>query len=103
MLVIGEGLESVLSAMMALDLPGWAALSNIGIENLILPPEAAMIIVAGDNDASGAGQLSADKAARRFLAEGRRVKVWIPPIPDTDWNDVLRGRAPAGTGVYHAA
>ncbi len=102
-LIVGEGLETVLSAMMALDLPGWAALSNIGIENLVLPREAAMIIVAGDNDTSGAGQLSADKAARRFLAEGRRVKVWIPPKANTDWNDVLRGRAPARAGVDHAA
>lgn len=44
------------------------------------------IIIAGDNDLSGAGQLKAREAA---LSVG--AKVLIPPVPGTDWNDVIAG------------
>lgn len=46
------------------------------------------IIICGDNDLSGIGQTKAREAA---LAIGG--KVLIPPIPGTDWNDlIVRGR-----------
>jgi hypothetical protein len=35
------------------------------------------------------GQRAAYDAAVRWLTEGRRVRVAIPPEPDTDWADVL--------------
>ena len=44
------------------------------------------IIVCGDNDASGAGQEAANKAAFTIGA-----KVSIPPTKNTDWNDVISG------------
>src|SRR5262249_37250558 len=93
-LVAGEGIETVLSVMQACTLPGWAALSAGGLEALVLPPDARKVLVAGDNDANGRGQRAAFIAAKRFQREGRDVKVIIPPNPDTDWNDVLLGRAP---------
>ena len=34
--------------------------------------------------------LSASDAAERFLREGRRVRIATPPVPGTDFNDVLR-------------
>lgn len=46
---------------------------------------AAEIVIAGDNDESGVGQLAAKKAA---LAVGG--KYLIPEQPGADWNDVLR-------------
>jgi phage/plasmid primase-like uncharacterized protein len=49
-----------------------------------------MVLIAADNDQSGTGQRAANAAAARWLSEGRRVKVCLPPLPDCDWNDVLR-------------
>jgi putative DNA primase/helicase len=94
-LAIGEGIETTLSVMQACALPGWAALSANGIRNLILPREASMVLICADNDASGTGQGAARDAADRFLCEGRRVRVAMPPKVGGDFNDVLSSVAPA--------
>jgi putative DNA primase/helicase len=88
-LVIGEGIESTLSAMQLTGLGGWAALSAIGIEKLVLPPEANRIIIAADNDANGRGREAAEAAAQRFAREGRKVRISMPPHIGQDFNDVL--------------
>jgi putative DNA primase/helicase len=75
---------------LALKAPGWAALSAGGIKRLDLPPIAKMVLIAADNDPKGTGQRAANYAAARWLAEGRRVKICMPPRPGVDWNDVLR-------------
>ncbi len=49
-LIIAEGVETTLTVMEACGLPGWAALSASGIKNLILPPEAAKLLICADND-----------------------------------------------------
>jgi len=90
-LVIAEGIETCLAAMQATGLPGWAALSAGGIERLVLPPEARMIVVAADHDPNGRGERAARIAAERWLAEDRRVRVAMPSEPGTDWADVLVG------------
>ena len=97
-LVIGEGIETVLSVMHACGLPGWAALSALGIEKLILPPEATRVLVCADHDVNGTGQRHAREAAERFLAEGRRVRIALPKKPDTDFNDLLRSAVPESAG-----
>ena len=94
-LAIGEGIETTLSVMQACALPGWAALSAAGMRNLILPPDAAMVLICADNDANGTGQRAARDTAERFLQEGRRVRIAIPPVPGSDFNDVLNPTAPA--------
>jgi putative DNA primase/helicase len=86
-LVLAEGIETTLSVMQSCELPGWAALSANGLRSLILPLEAAKVLICADND--GTGQRAAREAAERFLREGRRVRVAMPPIPGTDFNDVL--------------
>jgi putative DNA primase/helicase len=90
-LVIAEGIETAASVMFATGFPAWAAISAPGLENLILPPLpiAHQIIIAGDHDDNGVGERAAWIAAERWLAEGRRVRIALPPKPDTDWNDVL--------------
>jgi putative DNA primase/helicase len=100
-LVIGEGIETTFSVMQSCDLPGWAALSAGGITRLILPPEARMILVAADNDANGIGERAARVAATRWLAEGRRVRIAMPPRPGSDMADVLAGRAHARIEAVH--
>jgi putative DNA primase/helicase len=88
-LVIGEGVETVLSAMQIMDKPGWAALGTAGVQNLVLPDRIKKVWIAADHDAHGAGQRAAYAAADRFIAEGRQVRVSIPANKGTDWNDVL--------------
>jgi putative DNA primase/helicase len=88
-LAIGEGIESTAAAIVACGIPGWAALSAGGIRALILPPEATHIIICADHDRSGTGARAAHDAAARWLAEGRRVRIAIPPEPDTDMADAL--------------
>lgn len=88
-LAIAEGIETTLSVMQACALPGWAALSASGIKSLVLPCEASMVLICADNDATGSGQLAAQAAGERFLREGRRVRIAVPSVPDTDFNEVL--------------
>jgi putative DNA primase/helicase len=94
-LVIGEGIETTLSVMQACPFASWAALSEGGMRNLMLPPEAAMVLICADNDTKGTGQRAAHDAAERFLREGRRVRITMPPLPGTDFNNVLSPAAPA--------
>jgi putative DNA primase/helicase len=92
-LLVAEGIETTLSVMRACALPGWAALSAGGIKSLVLPPSANMVVICADNDANGVGQRAANAAAERFLAEGRRVRIALPPLSGLDFNDLLRGSA----------
>jgi putative DNA primase/helicase len=92
LLMVAEGIETALSATQACALPCWAALSTAGITALVLLPTVRTVIILADHDASGAGEHAARTAAARWLAEGRRVRIAMPPEPGTDFNDVLLGR-----------
>ena len=103
-LVIGEGIETVLSVMHCMGLPGWAALSAGGVEQLVLPLAARLVLIVADHDANGTGERAARLAAERWVGEGRRVKLAMSPEPGTDFNDVLLGLAHAQiTKVRHVA
>ena len=102
-LVVAEGIETTLSVATACGLSAWAALSEGGIRNLILPPEAEKVLIAADHDDSGVGQRAARNAAERFLAEGRRVRIAMPPEIDTDFNDLLTGRGSTKPEVRNVA
>ena len=93
-LIVAEGIETAASAMLVMGWPGWAALSASGIERLILPPLplAATVFIAADNDPSGTGERAARAAAERWIAEGRKVRIALPPVLGSDWNDVLLGK-----------
>jgi hypothetical protein len=97
-LVVGEGVESTMSVMQVTGYPGWAALSAIGIKNLILPSEAQMVLIACDNDENHVGLRAARQAQYRWFTEGRQVRLSMPPLPNTDWNDMLCERVPACLG-----
>jgi hypothetical protein len=92
-ILIGEGIETCLAGMWATALPGWAALSTSGMTALTLPTVARRVVILADHDISGAGERAAYAAADRWLAEGRRVQIALPPEPGTDIADVLAGRA----------
>jgi putative DNA primase/helicase len=90
-LMVGEGIETCLAAMQATGMPAWAALSTSGLKALVLPAVAREIIILADHDRNGAGERAAWMAAERWLAEGRRVRIAMPPKPDTDFADLLKG------------
>ena len=91
-LCVAEGIETALSVTTACGIPAWAGLSAGGIRALVLPSKARMVLICADNDANGVGQRAAAEAAQRWLAEGRRVRIAMPPESDTDMADVLVGR-----------
>lgn len=89
LLAVSEGIETGLSIAMACAWPVWVALSAGGIKKLVLPLEATQIVICSDHDANGIGQRASNFAAHRFVAEGRRVRIAMPPKSGSDFNDVL--------------
>src|SRR5262249_47738490 len=102
-LVVGEGIETTLNAMILWGgKTGAATLGTAGLESLVLPQAAQRVVIAADNDAPepphkvGIGLRAARKARRLWLAEDPTIDVEIklapPPNPGKqkrDWNDVL--------------
>lgn len=88
-LVIGEGIETSLSAGERFRLPAWAAMDAGKLEKVIIPPQVKNIIIAGDCDESFTGQASAYILAKRLKKEGLNVRVEIPDKIG-DWNDYAK-------------
>jgi hypothetical protein len=88
-LLIGEGIETSLSAMVMAQHPcqAWAALSIAGLDALALPDSVRSVVVLADND--GQGQRAAHRNASRWEKGGREVKVTSPPPEFNDFNDML--------------
>ncbi len=86
-LAICEGIESALSFQQAAGIATWAALSVPGVRSLVLPKEISAVVLGPDGDDPGDG--AAVEAAKRFVREGRKVRIARPPR-GMDWNDVLR-------------
>ena len=86
-LVVGEGVETVLSAMQITGLPGIAALSCWNLPK-INPPVAAEFIIAADHDAPGID--GAKALAVNLKRNGSRVFKTTPKVSGEDWNDVLK-------------
>jgi putative DNA primase/helicase len=85
-LAISEGIETALSYQQVTRVPTWAALSAGGVRSLVLPAEVKEVIIAADPDIPGIR--AAHEAARRWLAEGRKVSIARPP-EGRDFNDLL--------------
>jgi putative DNA primase/helicase len=88
-LLVGEGVETVLSAMQATSLPGWAGLSTSGLVALELPTQIRSITILADAD--DAGERAAQAGAYRWQREGRHVRIARPP-KGMDFNDLLQGK-----------
>ena len=86
-LLVGEGVESVASAMQASGLPGVAVLGVGGLANIEFPPDvAAIVLLAEDGDAS---RKAIDKAAPLLADKGVKVRVAQPPQGFSDFNDLI--------------
>jgi putative DNA primase/helicase len=85
-LLIGEGIETTLSAMQVTGRAGWAALSTAGLKALRLPEVVREITILVDGDKAGDG--AAKVAAARWFTECRRVRLARAPHGQ-DFNDLL--------------
>lgn len=94
-LMVGEGLETCLSAMQATGRPAWDALSTSGLRTLDLPDTVREIIVLADGD--DPGEAAARACALHWRRQGRRVRIARPPR-GMDFNDLLLGRVPGLAG-----
>jgi putative DNA primase/helicase len=95
-LMVGEGIETCLSAMQAFNKPTWAALSTSGLRSLQLPPKIQQIIILVDGD--DAGEAAAQEAGLRWEREGRRVRL-ARARRGLDFNDILMGHATISQGA----
>jgi hypothetical protein len=96
-LMVGEGIETCLTAMVATSHPAWAALSTAGLRCLDLPQDVRDVIVLADGDA--AGEAAARSCALRWKREGRRVRIARPPR-GADFNDLLEGSVFAARSTH---
>ena len=99
-LALAEGIETALAVHLATGKPVWAALSAGNLERLWLPESVRNVCVYADNDAGGHfdGQAFAYALARRLKKDEhrsgpRRVQVFVPKEPGTDWADVWCAKA----------
>jgi hypothetical protein len=97
-LLVGEGIESVASAMQASGLPGVAVLGIGGLANVEFSPDVVEIVVLGEND--DASRKAIDKAAPSLIENGVKVRVAQPPQGFGDFNDLIdpskEGGGPGG-------
>ena len=86
-LALVEGIETGLSIMDATGISTWAGISACGIKALLLPPPplASEVVICADNDDPGVR--AAHEAAERWTAEGRTVRIALPPA-GMDFNDL---------------
>jgi putative DNA primase/helicase len=89
LVMVGEGIETCLTAQQATRQPAWAALSTSGLRNLDLPREVSSVIVLADGD--DPGEAAAQDCAWRWKREGRRVRIARPPR-GMDFNGMLPSR-----------
>ena len=86
-MAVTEGIENALTIYQETGISTVAALSAVGIENLVLPPQVKEIIICADNDPVGIK--SANIAAKKWSQENRRVKIATVPENGHDFNDYL--------------
>ena len=91
-LVVGEGIETVLSLVTAVpEITAAAALSAGSLGAFAPPPGLARLVIARDNDEDGA--LAAERLARRCARAGIAATVIVPA--GNDFNDDLVDIGPA--------
>ena len=92
-LALCEGIETGLSIREACpDLAVWCALSAGNLDRLMLPPLVDEVVLVADGDPVGLA--AAHRAAQRYGASGRRIRLVKLPS-GMDANDLLRGEAAA--------
>jgi hypothetical protein len=92
---IAEGIENALTV--AIECPEWRVLAAVSSGNLpaiALPPQCSEIVLIADRDGENRETRRAREAAiARWLREGRRVRVALPPAGCKDWNEAAQAEA----------
>ena len=91
-LAIGEGVETMLSAAHAFNVPAWAALTADNLARFTFASSIRRLIIAADSDRAGA---VAAEALRDRAGPGVDVEIALAPDGFNDWNDWARGRGGA--------
>jgi uncharacterized protein (DUF927 family) len=89
-LILGEGVETVLTVMEATGLPGWATLGTSGLINLDLPDTVAEVILLAEND-GGPNEKALNEVLPALIARGVEARVARPPKGLKDFNDLVNG------------
>jgi putative DNA primase/helicase len=89
-LTIGEGLETVLSAMQLGFSPAWALGDASNVRNFPVLSGLESLTIIVDNDESGTGQRAAFECSSRWTSAGREVFRVIPDRCGEDINDIVQ-------------
>ena len=93
---VAEGLETALAARVISRVPIWSTLNKGCLERFIPPDHVQHLIIFGDKDRSGSGQMASEILADRMVELGKTVEIVMPTqaIPPNakglDWSDVLK-------------
>jgi uncharacterized protein (DUF927 family) len=91
-LILGEGVETVLTVMEATGLPGWATLGTSGLVNLDLPDTVTEVILLAEND-GGPNEKALKEVLPALIARGIQARVARPPKGVKDFNDLVNGKS----------
>jgi phage/plasmid primase-like uncharacterized protein len=94
-LVVGEGIETTLSAALHVRhrgqplAPAWAMVDAGNLASLPVLAGVHRLVVLVDHDASNTGQDKAKECSSRWVSAGREVRRLTPAEPGTDFNDIV--------------
>jgi len=94
-LAVGEGIETMMAVFELTGFSVWSAADAGMLEKIIIPDSVSEVVICGDLDKEGRGQQATERLAERLHAEGKQVKIALPPGPipegskSVDWLDVL--------------
>lgn len=95
-LLIAEGIENGLSAIMLRALAGLEPMRTIAtcmawnMSQVELPEAVSEVVLAADNDLHPQARAMLDRAVAAHQAAGRVVRVWRSEVPGEDMNDALK-------------
>lgn len=88
-LLVGEGVETVLSARhLGFEMPAWSLIDAGNLERMPIVSGVTKLHIATDNDASGAGRRAAEACRARWITEADVFLIEPPDVGD-DLNDYL--------------
>jgi hypothetical protein len=93
-LAVGEGLETVLSAMQLGFSPAWALGDAGNVQSFPILSGVECLTVIVDNDESGTGQRAAVECSLRWTDAGREVFCVLPERCGEDMNDIVQRTLP---------
>jgi Toprim domain len=91
-LLIGEGIETVLTVMEATTLPGWATLGTSGLVHLELPDNVTEVVLLAEND-GGPNEKALREIASVLVARAVKCRIARPPPGSKDFNDLVNGKS----------